>query len=132
MALLGTACFAAVLCLTFLSGCSGFSSEEAPLPDSTFTNMLTELHLAKARTRIEDPVPADLRDSLFARHDVDSSAFYATLDHYSRRPKAFETLYSSVIDSLQSLQRPQKNRPTPQKEDRDSLYRDKRRTGGSP
>lgn len=120
------ACLAPVLGLILLSGCSGFSSEEKPLPDSTFARMLTELHLAKARARIEQPVPADFRDSVFARHDVDSSAFYATLDYYSRRPKALETVYSSVLDSLTSLQRPQKKRPASQEGTRDSLYREKR------
>lgn len=132
-ALLATASLAAVLSLGLLSGCSGFSSNEKPLPDSTFTTMLTELHLAKARTLIEDSVPVDLRDSIFARHGVDSTAFYTTLDYYSRRPKAFEAVYSTVIDTLQSVQHPGSGRPTPQEGTRrDSLYRDKRRAGDSP
>lgn len=130
-ALLATASLAAVLGL--LSGCSGFSSNEKPLPDSTFTTMLTELHLAKARTLIEDSIPADLRDSIFARHGVDSTAFYATLDYYSRRPKAFEAVYSTVVDTLQSVQYPGSRRPTSQEGTRrDSLYRDEQRAGDSP
>jgi hypothetical protein len=118
--------------LGLLSGCSGFSSNEKPLPDSTFVGLLTELHLAKARTTIEEPVPPHFRDSLFARHEVDSSAFYNTLAYYSRRPKLFETLYSSVVDTLQSLQHPQKDRPPPNEEVRDSLYRNRRKPGDSP
>lgn len=124
-ALLATASLAVMLSLGLLSGCSGFSSSEKPLPDSTFTTMLTEIHLTKARTIIEDSVPVNLRDSVFARHGVDSTAFYATLDYYSRRPKAFEAVYSSVIDTLQSVQYPRDKRPTPQDGmRRDSLHGD--------
>lgn len=94
--------------------------------------MLTELHLANARAKIQDPVPSGFRDSLFARHEVDSTTFSAALEYYSRHPKAFETLYRSVIDSLQSLQRPRKDRPTPDEGIRDSLYRQRRGPGSSP
>lgn len=120
-----------MLGLGFLSGCSGFSPEEKPLPDSTFTTLLTEVHLAKARIAIEKPLPRHFHDSLFARHEVDSSAFYATLKYYSRHPKAFESVYSSIIDTLQYLQHPQKDRPSPNGEVRDSLYRNRRRPGDS-
>jgi hypothetical protein len=130
-ALLATAGLATVLSLGLLSGCSGFSSGEKPLPDSTFTTMLTEIHLAKARTIIEDSVPVDLRDSVFARHGVDSTAFYTTLDYYSRRPEAFKAVYGTVIDTLQSMQYPRNERPTPQEGTRRD-YRNQRRTGDSP
>lgn len=121
-----------MLALALLGGCSGFSSEEKPLPDSTFADMLTELHLLKARTSIEEPAATDLRDSLFAAHDVDRSTFYATLDYYSRRPKAFASLYGSIVDSLRSLRSPQRNRPPSQEQVQDSVYRERRRTGDSP
>lgn len=121
-----TAFLTTVLGLTLLSGCSSFSSDEKPLPDSTFARMLTELHLAKARISVEKPVPDGFRDSLFARHEVDSTAFNATLDYYSQRPDAFQRLYSGVIDTLQSLQRPHKWSSEKQRPDaeavRDSLY----------
>lgn len=100
-ALLGTLLLGGVLGL--LSGCSGFSPDE-PLPDSTFTRVLTEFHLAKARHSIDAPYPSNLRDSIFARYEVHPSEFEATLQYYSRRPKAFETLYRSIIDTLQALQ----------------------------
>jgi len=131
-ALLATAPLAVALGVSLLSGCSGFSSDEKPLPDSTVTTVLAELHLAKARTMVEDSVPAHLRDSVFARYGVDSTAFYATLDYYSRRPEAFEAVYASVIDTLQSVQYPGNGRPTPQGRTRDSLDRDRRRTDDTP
>lgn len=96
----------AVVGLLLLSGCSGFSSREKPLPDSTFTHVLTELHLAKVRQTLDAPTPPGLRDSIFARHEVTPSAFDATLRYYSRRPEAFESVYRTVIDTLQALQRP--------------------------
>ena len=131
---LTTAFLTAALSLALLSGCSSFSSDEKPLRDSTFVQMLTELHLAKARIAVQKPVPAGFRDSLFARHGVDTTAFNATLDYYSQRPDAFQHLYSGVIDTLQSLQRPQAQRSQKQRPDaeasealRDSLYRAKQK-----
>lgn len=133
---LNTAVFTALLGLALLSGCSGFFSDEKPLPDSTFVHMLTEIHLAKARTAAENPVPEGFRDSLFARNEVDPAAFDATLEYYSEHPDAFQRLYSGVIDTLQSLQRPQKQRPQKQRPDpeavRDSLYESKRKRADPP
>lgn len=103
-----------VLGLTLLAGCSGFSSEEKPLPDSTFSQVLTELHLAKVRQSREISSPPDLRDSIFAHYDVDSSAFEATLRYYSRHPKAFQSLYQSIIDTLQARQYPNRGRTIPE------------------
>jgi len=92
-----------VLGLGLLAGCSGFSSAEEPLPDSTFTRVLTELHLAESRYTTNKPYPQDLRDSIFARYDVQPSEFDATLEYYSRRPETFGALYQSVIDTIQAL-----------------------------
>lgn len=108
-------CFSAsilgvVLGLGLLAGCSGFSSEKAPLPDSTFARVLTEIHLAEGRYSADAPYPSGLRDSIFARHDVRPSEFDATLRYYTRRPKDFKVLYQSVIDTLQALDR--SRRPT--------------------
>ena len=113
--------------LGLLAGCSGFSSGEEPLPDSTFTGVLTELHLAKSRYTADAPYPQSLRDSIFARYNVRAAEVDATLEYYSRRPKAFGALYQSVIDTLQALQsagRP----PTPP----DTTRADDRRAKTSP
>ncbi|PSQ65453.1 MAG: DUF4296 domain-containing protein [Bacteroidetes bacterium QH_2_64_74] len=103
---LGEGLLATVCGLGLLAGCSGFSSEEAPLPDSTFTRVLTEYHLAKTRYSLDAPYPPGLRDSILARYEVAPSEFDAALNYYSRHPKTFESLYQSVIDTLQALQRP--------------------------
>ena len=104
----------AVMCgLGLLAGCSGFSPDEEPLPDSTFTRVLTEFHLAKTRHSLDVPYPPGLRDSILARYKVAPSEFDATLDYYSRRPKALEALYQTVIDTLQALQRPGRDNGRP-------------------
>ena len=103
-----------VLGLGVLAGCSGFSSEEKPLPDSTFARVLTELQVATVRQSQGSSPPPDLRDSIFAHYDVDSSEFDATLHYYSRHPKPFQSLYQSIIDTLQALQHPGRDRTIPE------------------
>lgn len=96
-----------LLCLLgpgLLAGCSAVSSDSAPLPDSTFTRVLTELHLTAARRSIDAPYPSNLRDSVFARYRVRPAEFDASLKYYSRHPKAFKALYQSVLDTLRSVE----------------------------
>lgn len=90
--------------LTLLTGCTQFRSESPPLPDSTFTKVLTELHVTMARHELDAPVPRGLRDSVFAHYDVDPATFDSTLKYYGRRPVAFKALYQPIIDTLQALQ----------------------------
>lgn len=127
----GWALLGVVLGLGLLAGCSSFSSDEKPLPDSTFADVLTELHLASVRQTTDAPYQPGLRDSIFARHDVRPSAFDATLRYYSRHPKAFESLYQSVIDTLRALRFSRRDRTIPESVP-DSLYNNKRRGGRSP
>jgi hypothetical protein len=101
----GWSLLAAALAVCLLAGCSRFSSDPRPVPDSTFTRLLTELHLAAARRDLDAPYPPDLRDSVLARYGVRKAAFDTTLQYYSRRPEAFKALYQSVIDTLRALQR---------------------------
>lgn len=100
--------------LALLAGCSVFSTDDEPLPDSTFTDVLTELHMASARQSGEVATPRGLRDSIFSRYDVAPSEFEATLQHYARRPDRFETLYQTVIDTLQALRYPNRSDTNPQ------------------
>lgn len=102
-----------VLALGLLGGCSQFSSDPKPLPDSTFTHLLMELHLAKARRYVDAPSPRGLRDSIFARYGVQPAAFDTTLRYYSRRPEALKALYQPIIDTLQALQRVRPSSPAP-------------------
>jgi len=99
--------------LGVLFGCSMSASEENRLPDSTFTKVVTELHLLKARRARTDSVPRSLRDSIFARYEVRPAAFDATLRYYSRHPEAFGSLYQAVIDTLKAVQRVEEDRSIP-------------------
>ena len=115
----------AVLSAGVIVGCSGDSRSEKRLPDSTFTQVLTELQLAAVRQSQAASSSTDLRDSIFAHHNVAASDFEATLRFYSRHPKAFEARYQTVIDSLQALQYSRGSREIPQTTP-DSLYQKRR------
>lgn len=100
-----------VLCFLLLIGCSRFSDDTPPVPDSTFTRVLMEMHLMEARSTLEPPLPPGLRDSILARYDLQPEEYEATLEHYSRNPQAFETLYQKVIDSLRSTRNTMREGP---------------------
>ena len=100
----------AFLAVGLLTGCSGFSPGDDRLPDSTFTRVLTELHMASSRQSRDVSTPPGLRDSIFARYSVDPPEFEATLRHYTRHPAQFEAVYKTVIDTLQALRRPTRSR----------------------
>lgn len=87
-----------------LAGCSTFPSGGAPLADSTFSKVLVDLHLVTARTNHHGTRSPGLRDSVFAQHDVRRSEFEATLQYYSERPDAFESLYKGVLDTLNAVE----------------------------
>ncbi len=98
-----------LLCALFVSSiglgaCSFFSTDEALLSDSTMTKVLVEIHLVNARQDHVGAAPPGLKDSVFARHGVERSDFEATLRHYSRNPQAFNALYNTVLDTLNSIQ----------------------------
>lgn len=114
-----------MLGFSVLTGCSGDPPSEQRLPESTFTQVLTELQLAAVRQSQTSASPSGLRDSILAHYDVPTSDFDATLRYYSRHPKAFEALYQTVIDTLQALQYPEKGRTIPQGVP-DSLYQKRR------
>lgn len=83
-----------------LSACSGFETDRPPLSDSTMVHLLTEMHLAAERHTVAASIPPGLRDSVFAQFSVTSAQYETTLRYYSRHPDAFETLYNTVVDSL--------------------------------
>jgi hypothetical protein len=107
-----------------LSACSNPFSSDPPLPDSTFTRVLIDLHLTNARGKHLTQMSPNIRDSVFAYHDVNREGFDATLRYYSRHPSAFESLYDAVIDTLKALQDQSPSRP-PESDDG-------RRTGARP
>lgn len=101
----------ALVALPPLSGCSSFSSSP-PLPDSTFSRLLMEMHLVSARASRETALPAGIQDSILRRYRVDPEAFDATLRYYSRRPARLDALYDGVVDSLNALEQRSRYRGT--------------------
>lgn len=93
-----------LLALGGSTACSVFSPGDRQLPDTTLRKVLVELHLANARQSHVGSIPPGLRDSVFARYGVQRSEFEATLRYYSRNPRAFEALYNTVLDTLNSIQ----------------------------
>jgi hypothetical protein len=86
------------------SGCRSFPGDDPPLPDSTFTRVLVDLHLTTARGERLSSLPSGIEDSVFARHGVRREEVDATLRYYARQPEDLETLYNGVIDTLSALQ----------------------------
>lgn len=95
---------AALLSGLLVSGCSSFSPEEPPIPDSTFVRVLTEFHLASARAQTDQDSLPGVRDSILARYGVDETHLQAAIDYYSERPAAYESLYDAVLDSLSAYE----------------------------
>ncbi len=110
----------ALVALPLLSGCSSFSSSSPPLPDSTFSRLMTEMHLLSARASREPGLPAGIQDSVLQRYDVDPKAFDAALRYYSRRPARLDALYDGVVDTLNALEQRSRYRGTAPKDARPS------------
>lgn len=101
---IGGSVIAAALILSVSAGCSPFTAEEKPVPDSTFADVLTEFHLAKARWNVHQPLPRNLRDSILARYGIRWDEFSQTLNYYSNHPSELEALYETIVDTLRAAQ----------------------------
>lgn len=106
----------ALLCLLVggslsLGACS-LTSDAPPLPDSTFSRVLVDLHLLSARKNQPAPLPQGLNDSLLAHHGIEREEFNATLRYYTHRPDVFASLYNGVIDTLKAISNRRRYEPT--------------------
>jgi hypothetical protein len=97
-----------LLCATLLglglSGCSYGSSESPPLPDSTVSRMLVEMHLLSARAQRDEGVPPGAPDSLLRVYGLERQQLEEALRYYSRRPGRLDAIYDAVIDTLGALE----------------------------
>lgn len=96
-----------VLLSMLLSGsllaCSSFNPDEPPLPDSTMVEVLTELHLAKARaSTYGDTLFTAQRDSILRHYGVSDVRFDEALRYYSERPSEYLPIHRTVEDSLEA------------------------------
>ena len=99
----GVAGVVVILWVLSLPACNPLGPQRPPLPDSTFRQVLVDLHLTTARSRLETAFPQDLPDSVLTRHGVHLEDVEASLRYYSERPGAFASLYNGVIDTLRAI-----------------------------
>ena len=84
-----------------LVACSSFTPEEPPVADSTFIEVLSELHLAAARARMyEDTTLTALQDSIFAHYNIPRARFERALEYFSEHPSKYAPMYEAMRDSL--------------------------------
>ena len=102
----------ALLGLPGLVGCSVVSPGSPPLPDSTFSRLLVEMHLLSMRAERKDGLPPSMRDSVFQHYGVEREDFRATLRYYSRRPVRLDALYDGVVDTLSAIEQRSRYRGT--------------------
>jgi len=104
------------LCLVLgglgLFGCSPGSTAPPPLPDSTFSRVLVEMHLLSARATLEDGLPPGASDSLLHQYGLERKDVKEALRYYSRRPGRLEAIYNAVIDTLGALEQRGRYRDT--------------------
>lgn len=104
--LAGTTLVMAGLLLFTSPGCR--SGADGPLPDSVMVQGLMEIHLLRARTLYRrnnenaDSIMA-LQDSALLRRGISPSAFRANLETYAKEPERYQDVYTSLVDSLNSL-----------------------------
>ena len=100
-----------VLTLVLLAGCS--QTPSSPVPDSTMVEVLVDLYLAGARTDVADHLPAASRDSVLARHGLDSTANRSALRYFAAHPAAYGALYERVVDRLAIERAESSSQPPP-------------------
>jgi hypothetical protein len=84
------------------AGC-GASDESAPVADSVLVDVFADLHLAGAWMRLEPGETPGLRDSVLARHGLDSASFARSVAWLRDHPEDFVAIYGSVLDRLSSV-----------------------------
>jgi hypothetical protein len=106
-----------ILIIGMLVACQKEKRPIGVLSPRELTKVMTELYLAEARAGgqalVKDSVmkyfkPAEQK--LLAREGVSDSIMRITYQYYIERPKEFEKIYDSVIDSLSLLEQKEKSK----------------------
>lgn len=84
------------------AGC-GAGTETAPVADSVLVEVFADLHLAGAWLRLEPGGAPGLRDSVLARHGLDSATFAGSVAWLREHPENFVAIYGSVLDRLSAV-----------------------------
>lgn len=94
--------------LCFLSLFSCKNEGKAPLSDDTFASILTDMHIAEAAaegefTTKKDSILKIYYGQILKKHNASSADFDSTMAVYSRKPEAFDSLYSDVFRRIEKI-----------------------------
>lgn len=90
----------ALVGLLLTAGCSPGDPAAPPPADSTFVDVLVDLHLAHARAGYTGEPSDSLRIAALERHGLDTLAFRRALAYYAAHPEAYLPLYDEALDRL--------------------------------
>jgi hypothetical protein len=81
---------------------------KAPIGESTFTQILAEMHTAEGAAEGEfasskDSILRIYYAQILKKHEVTQTDFDSTLSVYSRQPVVFDSLYSNVLREIQKI-----------------------------
>jgi hypothetical protein len=94
---------------------------QAPIPETDFTDILTEMQVASAYFTAQG-IGVPLWDSLpYNRHIVERHGyrweqFDSTVSWYSAKPKQYQEVYQKVIDRLTAMEKAAEEEPDPPEE----------------
>ena len=81
-----------------LAACTPMT-EQPPVPDSTFVEVMTELYLADTRRELFD-TPDSLRDAILTHYGIDTTQYDAAQRFYADHPDQYLDLYNALLDRL--------------------------------
>ena len=84
------------------AGCSSPLADQPPISDSTYVELMIDLHLATGRSQILQDTTLSIRDSIFAKYGIDSTQFEAIGAYYARNPSQYLDTYDTILDKLSS------------------------------
>ncbi|MCB0719783.1 MAG: DUF4296 domain-containing protein [Bacteroidetes bacterium] len=94
----------AVIAGIIASGCSGFGGSEQGMSDSTFVEVLVDLHLAQARLDQGLQTDSTLRSTVLQKHKVSEERLDAKVQSLIDDRERYLDLYGKVIDRLSEEQ----------------------------
>lgn len=97
-----------LLILAFLvSACSNPNAKQPKniLPETSFKNLLKEIHLTEAAFKIENKnlLKTKLKDccsGLYRKYNISAEDFKNTIDFYSKNTETLEKIYSDILEEL--------------------------------
>ena len=94
----------------FLLACTSTKTEIPTdiLSETTFTNILKEVHLAEAAFELNKTKSmgnaknslANSYQSIYKKHSIDEADFSNTLSYYALHPEKLEAIYTTVLEEL--------------------------------